>query len=85
MHPLQIVNQVEIKAPASSVWDALTNPAMTKQYMFGCETISDWEKGDTPNSDAQGLGNTVCKERKNYHHNNASHPYARHQPKVLSP
>jgi len=45
MQPLNIVNQIEIKAPASSVWDALTNPAMTKQYMFGCETISDWEIG----------------------------------------
>jgi uncharacterized protein YndB with AHSA1/START domain len=45
MNPLNIVNQIEIKAPASSVWDALTNPEMTKQYMFGCETISDWEIG----------------------------------------
>jgi len=27
------------------VWDALTNPSMTKQYMFGCETVSDWETG----------------------------------------
>lgn len=45
MQPLNIVNQIEIKAPASMVWDALTNPAMTKQYMFGCETISDWEIG----------------------------------------
>ncbi|HQS54104.1 MAG: hypothetical protein B7Y15_02960 [Bacteroidetes bacterium 24-39-8] len=45
MIPLNIVNQIEIKAPASSVWDALTNPEMTKQYMFGCETISDWEIG----------------------------------------
>ncbi len=47
MNPLNIVNQIDIKAPASSVWDALTNPEMTKQYMFGCETISDWEIGSS--------------------------------------
>jgi uncharacterized protein YndB with AHSA1/START domain len=47
MYPLNIVNQIEIKAPASSVWDALTNPEMTKQYMFGYETISDWEIGSS--------------------------------------
>lgn len=47
MYPLNIVNQIEIKAPASTVWDALTNPEMTKQYMFGCETISDWEIGSS--------------------------------------
>lgn len=47
MYPLNIVNQIEIKASASSVWDALTNPEMTKQYMFGCETISDWEIGSS--------------------------------------
>ena len=23
----------------------LTNPAMTRQYMFGCETVSDWNVG----------------------------------------
>jgi len=34
-----------IKAPISKVWDALINPQVTKQYMFGCEAISDWEIG----------------------------------------
>ena len=47
MNPLNIVNQIDIKAPASSLLDALTNPEMTKQYMFGCETISDWEIGSS--------------------------------------
>jgi uncharacterized protein YndB with AHSA1/START domain len=26
---------VEVDAPTSKVWDALVNPAMIKQYMFG--------------------------------------------------
>ena len=47
MPPLNIVNQIEIKASPSMVWDALTNPEMTKQYMFGCETVSEWEIGSS--------------------------------------
>ena len=34
-----------INAPASKVWDALTNPALIKQYMFGTDVISDWKVG----------------------------------------
>jgi uncharacterized protein YndB with AHSA1/START domain len=36
-----------INAPASKVWDALTNPQMIKQYMFGTDVISDWKVGST--------------------------------------
>ncbi|MBX3064339.1 MAG: SRPBCC domain-containing protein [Anaerolineae bacterium] len=35
-----------INAPANKVWDALTNPAMIKQYMFGTTVVSDWNVGD---------------------------------------
>lgn len=27
------------------LWDLLTNPKWTKQYMFGCEVLSDWTIG----------------------------------------
>lgn len=47
MSKLQIVNTITINAPASKVWDALINPDLTKKYMFGCETVSDWKKGST--------------------------------------
>ena len=40
-----IRNTISINAPAAKVWDALTNPAKTKIYMFGCETVSDWKPG----------------------------------------
>jgi len=43
--PLIVTNTIVIQAPASKVWDALTNPQQTKKYMFGCETVSDWKKG----------------------------------------
>jgi len=43
--PLFVKNSIIINAPAGKVWDALVNPALTKQYMFGCETVSDWKVG----------------------------------------
>ncbi|GAA4115064.1 hypothetical protein GCM10022393_15020 [Aquimarina addita] len=27
------------------VWDLLTNPEKTKQYMFGCKVLSEWALG----------------------------------------
>ena len=43
--PLVVKNTIAIQAPPAEVWDALVNPAKTKQYMFGCETVSDWKVG----------------------------------------
>jgi len=45
--PLFIKNTIVINAPASSVWNALVNPEETKKYMFGCETVSDWQPGSS--------------------------------------
>jgi len=36
---------LNINAPASKVWDALINPVMIKQYLFGSDVISDWREG----------------------------------------
>jgi uncharacterized protein YndB with AHSA1/START domain len=43
--PLIVKNIITMNAPVLKVWDALTNPEQTKKYMFGCETVSDWEVG----------------------------------------
>ncbi|MCX6170033.1 MAG: SRPBCC family protein [Ignavibacteriales bacterium] len=40
-----IVINKEINAPSSKVWDALTNPEIIKQYLFGTETVTDWKVG----------------------------------------
>jgi uncharacterized protein YndB with AHSA1/START domain len=37
--------EVNIKAPASIVWEALTDPKKIKQYMFGSQVYSDWKEG----------------------------------------
>ncbi len=42
---LIIKEEVLLDAPLTKVWDLLTNPKMTKQYMFGCEIVSDWQIG----------------------------------------
>lgn len=44
-NPLIVKSSIVINAPASKVWDALVNPELTKKYMFGCETVSDWKPG----------------------------------------
>ena len=38
-------SSVTINAPASRVWEALTNPQLIKQYLFGAEVITDWKEG----------------------------------------
>ena len=53
MKPKRIVMQrgliakatITINAPVERVWDALVNPGIIKQYMFGTEVVSDWEEG----------------------------------------
>lgn len=43
-----IVNKrIVIDAPASAVWDALTNPEKTKEYFFHCGVYSDWQVGNS--------------------------------------
>ena len=36
---------VAIDAPKEKVWEALVNPALIKQYMFGTDTACEWKKG----------------------------------------
>lgn len=38
--------QALFNAPQARVWEILTQSEFTKQYMFGCEVISDWNVGD---------------------------------------
>jgi uncharacterized protein YndB with AHSA1/START domain len=40
-------SSVTIHVDAAKVWDALTNPKLIKQYLFGTEAISDWKEGSS--------------------------------------
>lgn len=43
---LEFRTSIEIDAHPEKVWEALINPEKTRQYMFGCEVISNWKPGD---------------------------------------
>ena len=42
---LKVSKSVEINANASAIWDVLTDPEKIKVYLFGTETITDWNVG----------------------------------------
>lgn len=37
--------QATINAPVEKLWDALTNPDLVKQYLFGAKQETDWKVG----------------------------------------
>ena len=45
LQDLTVSKSVVINTPAQKVWDALTTPAIIKEYLFGTETITDWKVG----------------------------------------
>lgn len=42
---LTLKKSININAPVSKVWEALTNRELIKKYFFGTECITDWKKG----------------------------------------
>lgn len=42
---LVVTASIDIYANVSKVWEALTNPEIIKEYLFGTETITDWKVG----------------------------------------
>lgn len=36
---------VTINATPTRIWEAMTQPELVKQWMFGAEVVSDWQKG----------------------------------------
>ena len=36
---------IDIDAPKSKVWEALTEPDIIRQYLFGTEVMTDWQVG----------------------------------------
>ncbi len=44
-HDLIVSKKIDINAPPSKVWKALTTPEIIKEYLFGTETVTDWKVG----------------------------------------
>ena len=45
MDKMTVSTQRHFDTPRKKVWEILTNGKYTKQYMFGCEPQTNWEKG----------------------------------------
>jgi uncharacterized protein YndB with AHSA1/START domain len=41
----QTTSRITINAPAASVWEALTKPELVKQWQYGANVMTDWQKG----------------------------------------
>ena len=39
------ISKITIHAPASRVWEAVTKPELVKQWQYGADVITDWQKG----------------------------------------
>lgn len=42
---IKVEVQIDINSDPAKVWDALVNPEIIKQYLFGTNTITDWKVG----------------------------------------
>jgi uncharacterized protein YndB with AHSA1/START domain len=42
-----VEKKITIKAEPAKVWEALTNPELTKKYFFGCKVYSKWKEGSS--------------------------------------
>lgn len=47
MNPLMHVYEVYIRTTPEKLWNALTDPHLTKQYFYGTSVRSDWKVGST--------------------------------------
>ena len=45
MPELIIKSRIEIAASPARVWEVLTDPSYTVQYMFNCQPVTDWRIG----------------------------------------
>lgn len=53
VNDIMVTRSVVLDATPERVWEALTHPKMTKQYLYNCEVESDW----TPGSSLRWIGN----------------------------
>jgi uncharacterized protein YndB with AHSA1/START domain len=42
---LTVTGSIDIDATAERVWEVMTNPDIIKEYLFGTETVTDWQVG----------------------------------------
>ena len=45
MAEMIVRDSIDIDAPPARLWEVLIKPDYTRQYMFGCDAVSDWQAG----------------------------------------
>lgn len=46
-HDLEVKRSVRIDVSIDTVWEGLTNPEIIANYLYGTETITDWQVGSS--------------------------------------
>jgi uncharacterized protein YndB with AHSA1/START domain len=74
----KIQYKTTVNAALEKVWDALTNPEIVKQYLFGTEMITTWKVGDDIICKGEWEGQPYLDKGKvleYVHHEKLSHSY----------
>lgn len=64
VNDLIVSRSVVLNATPERIWEALTHPGMTKQYLYNCEVQSDWQPGSAVRWRGDYLGKPVDVEGK---------------------
>jgi uncharacterized protein YndB with AHSA1/START domain len=46
-HDLKVTGTKTMNSTPEKVWDVLTNPELIKEYLFGTQTVTDWQVGSS--------------------------------------
>ena len=57
-HDLEVTGTIDVHATAAKVWQALTDPELIKEYLFGTNTITDWKVGSAIAFEGEYSGQT---------------------------
>ena len=62
VNDIMVTRSVVLNAAPERVWEALTHPGMTRQYLYNCSVQCDWKKGSTLKWTGSYEGREVNKE-----------------------
>lgn len=64
VNDIMVTRSVLLNASPERVWEALTHPGMTKQYLYNCEVNCDWKPGSSLRWTGNYQGRKVDQEGK---------------------
>lgn len=64
VNDIMVTRSAVLNASPGRVWEALTHPGMTKQYLYNCEVQSDWAEGSPLTWSGKYEGRDVSGEGK---------------------